>query len=334
MPKLLKTNPKQFWKTLKADEPREIVLTSDGNEAISDVDCANLFNTTFATVFSDELTAPSRLPSLHFDYGMSAITFCENGISSIIENIKLSSSAGMDEINSKILKNTKHNVSLYLTLIFSQSLSSGVIPDDWRTGKVVPVFKSGSRNSPLNYRPISLTSVPCKIMEHVIYSHIINFLDSNHFFHPSQHGFRRGLSCETQLAVFLHDIHTNLDGNVQTDAIFLDYAKAFDKVPHQRLLAKLSQLNLHPTVLTWITEFLTNRSQYVVINNHLSTPVSVTSGVPQGSVLGPLLFLIYINDLPLHVSCNIRMFADDCVIYRAVINTPDQLTLQSDLANI
>lgn len=336
LPKLLQTNPRQFWKTLKADKPRDTVLTLESGEAITDGECANLFNASFATVFTDEPSIHSRIPSLGFNcnHDMPAINFCANGILSIIEKMKLSSSAGMDGINSKILKNVKESASLFLALIFSQSLSSGIIPCDWKIGKVVPVFKSGDRNSPLNYRPISLTSVPCKIMEHVIYSHIMNFLDSNNFFHPSQHGFRKGLSCETQLAAFLHDIHTNLDVNVQTDAVFLDYAKAFDKVPHQRLFAKLSQLNLHPTVIKWIIEFLTNRSQRVAVNNHLSTAIPVTSGVPQGSVLGPLLFLIYINDLPLHVTSNIRMFADDCVVYRTILNTSDQLTLENDLTNV
>ncbi|MDD9361971.1 MAG: reverse transcriptase family protein, partial [Anaplasma sp.] len=133
-----------------------------------------------------------------------------------------------------------------MCLLFSQSLTTGIIPEDWKMGKVVPIYKSGNKDSPLNYRPISLTSVPCKIMEHVIYSQVINFLDSNHFFHPSQHGFRKGFSCETQLAIFLHDLHVNLDSNTQTDVIFLDFAKAFDKVPHKRLFLKLSQLNLNP----------------------------------------------------------------------------------------
>lgn len=171
-------------------------------------------------------------------------------------------------------------------------------------------------------------------MEHVIYTEIMKFLDSNNFFHPSQHGFRKGFSCETQLATFLHDLHTNLDTNLQTDAIFLDFAKAFDKVPHQRLLLKLSLANLHPDILRWIEAFLNNRSQFVFINNSSSDSLQVTSGVPQGSVLGPLLFLIYINDLPAHVTCNIRMFADDCVIYKTINNTSHQNSLQENINHL
>lgn len=262
---------------------------------------------------------------------MPPVSFTTNGILFLIEKLKLSSSSGIDEINSKFLKNTKYVCASFLCLLFSQSLLTEHLPEDWKKGKVVPIFKSGNKNSPLNYRPISLTSVPCKLMEHVIYSHIINFLDSNSFFDPAQHGFRRGFSCETQLALFAHDLHTNLDCNLQTDAVFLDFAKAFDKVPHYRLLLKLSQLNLHPNILNWIKEFLTNRSQTVNISNRTSNPLPVTSGVPQGSVLGPLLFLIYINDLPSNVTCKIRLFADDCVIYETISDISKQSSLQTNL---
>lgn len=334
LPNLLIRNPKQFWQVLNPTHPSDIKLTNDSHETVTDHDCAEIFNEAFASVFTTELDMPSQSPSFSVETFMPAVTFFEEGISSIIHKLKLSSSAGMDSINSKLLKNVKSTCAAYLCLIFSQSLTSGIMPDDWKTGKVVPVYKSGNRNSPLNYRPISLTSVPCKIMEHVIYSQIFNFLDSNEFFHPSQHGFRKGLSCETQLAQFVHDLQTNLDCNIQTDSIFLDFAKAFDKVPHQRLLLKLSKLNLHPNIFRWLEEFLTNRSQSVYLNGHLSKPLPVTSGVPQGSVLGPLLFLIYINDLPLHVSCNIRMFADDCVIYHTITNCHDHHILQSNLNNI
>lgn len=233
-----------------------------------------------------------------------------------------------------MLKNTKRNVSATLCAIFQQSLSSGVVPEDWRVGKIVPVPKKGPPSLCSSYRPISLTSVCCKLMEHVIYSQIVDFLVSNHLFHPAQHGFRKGLSCDTQLALFLHDLSSNLDLNVPVDAIFLDFEKAFDKVPHQRLLLKLSRLNINPLVLDWIRSFLTNRQQFVFANMQSSKRSSVLSGVPQGTVLGPLLFLIYNNDLPTEISSNIRLFADDCVVYRRITNTSDMDLLQNDLKRI
>lgn len=334
LPKMLATSPRKFWEVINPQEMRTASLSNAHGDIVDNNECANLFNEAFFSVFTNESSVPDFSSPARSTESMPPIAFSTDGIISIIEKIKLSSSAGVDDINSKLLINVKHVCAAYLTLLFSQSLSSSILPADWKVGKVVPVYKSGNRDSPLNYRPISLTSIPCKIMEHVIYSHIINFLDSMHFFHPSQHGFRRGYSCETQLAIFIHDLHSNLDCNIQTDALFLDFAKAFDTVPHKRLILKLSLLNLDPNVLAWITSFLTNRSQFVFVNNHSSNRLPVTSGVPQGSVLGPLLFLIYINDLPLHVSCNFRMFADDCVIYRSVTNIHDQTLIQHDLNNI
>lgn len=334
LPCVLKSNPQKFWQILNPKPPTAVVITDHNDIAIPEQECADVFNLAFSSVFTTEPDAPLPVPPPPVQGVMPAIQFSEQGIIAIIENLKLSSTSGADDINTKLLKNTKNICAAYFRIIFEQSLSSGSIPLSWKEGQVVPIFKSGNKSSPLNYRPISLTSVPCKIMEHVIYTQIMQFLDRHNFFHASQHGFRKGLSCETQLAMFIHDLHINLDTNKQVDAIFLDYAKAFDKLPHQRLLLKLSQLNLHPDIFHWIKEFLASRSQSVHINNSISAPLPVTSGVPQGSVLGPLLFLIYINDLPLHVSSQIRMFADDCVIYRTITNNADHAILQEDLNNI
>ena len=262
---------------------------------------------------------------------MPDITFCSNGIAKLIDSLKLTSSCGIDGINAKMLKNTKSIVSTLLCHIFQQSLSSGVVPEDWRVGKIVPVPKKGPSSLCSSYRPISLTSVCSKLMEHVIYSNIVKFLVSNNFFHSSQHGFRSGFSCDTQLALFYHDISSSLDLNIPVDALFLDFEKAFDKVPHQRLLLKLSRLNINANVFNWICSFLTNRQQFVYANSVSSSRSSVISGVPQGTVLGPLLFLIYINELPSNISSSIRLFADDCVVFRPIANSADINTLQNDL---
>lgn len=201
-------------------------------------------------------------------------------------------------------------------------------------GKIIPIHKAGDKHCPLNYRPISLTSIPCKILEHIIYSQLVKFLESNNFFSAAQHGFRKFFSCETQLLTFSHDLHLILDRSSRADCIFLDFAKAFDKVSHKLLLHKLSTLNIDPSLLSWIRVFLTNRSQFVFVNDCSSPLVPVTSGVPQGSVLGPLLFLIFINDLPSCVTSSISLFADDCVLYREVTNDHDVSCLQSDLNRI
>lgn len=201
-------------------------------------------------------------------------------------------------------------------------------------GRVVPLHKGGSKHSPNNFRPIPLTSVPCKIFEHVIYSHLANFLDSNAFFSLYQHGFRKTFSCETQLLSFTHNLHSILDRGSQADCVFLDFSKAFDKVSHQLLLFKLSKLNIDLNVLQWIQHFLSHRSQFVSVNGSNSHLTPVNSGVPQGSVLGPLLFLIYINDLHAIISSSVCLFADDCVIYREISTDSDTALLQSDLISI
>lgn len=184
--------------------------------------------------------------------------------------------------------------AVYLTLLFSQSLLSSILPPDWKVGKVVPVFKSGNRDSPLNHRPISWTRVSSKIMEHVIYHHIINFSDSIHFFHYCQ--ITVNMDSE-KVILEKHSWPFSLTTYILTLTltfrlmiIFLDFAKAFDTVPHKRRILKLSLLYLDPDVPAWIASFLTNHSQFVLIDNHCSNRLPVTSGVLQGSVLGPLLF--------------------------------------------
>lgn len=186
--------------------------------------------------------------------------------------------------------------------------------------KAVPGFKSGSRSDPCNYRPVSLTSIPCKLLEHTVHSQIACSLRNHSFFFHNQHRFLPGLSWDTQLFEFITELH--LGSSFQTDVIYLDFAKAFDTVPHQRLLAKLC-LQLDPLVLSWIHCFLTNHLQYTVIGDHCSATSDVICGVPQRSVLGPLLFLNFLNDLPNGILSSTRLFADDCVLYRRITRQTD-----------
>lgn len=210
------------------------------------------------------------------------------------------------------------------------------LPRQWKIGKVVPLHKSGNKNCSTNYHPISLTSICCKLLEleHIIFTNLVNFLECNSFFTSAQHGFPKTYSCETQLISFTHHLHQILDQSSLADCIFLDFSKAFDKVCHRVLLYKLHQLNLDSNVFKWIACFLTKRLQCVAANGHTSSFCEVHSGVPQGSVLGPLLFLIYINDLSSVISSNIHLFADDCVIFREITNDDDTKVLQSELRAI
>ena len=232
-------------------------------------------------------------------------------------------SSGPDNICCRILKELASEFAPILCNIFTQSLETGQIPDDWSTAFVTPIFKKGSRSLPENYRPVSLTSVPCKILEHIICSHIHKHLDNHHILSAFQHGFRGGHSCESQLLVTLSDLFYWRDKRVQVDVAVLDFAKTFDTVPHQSLLGKLDHYGIQGPILNWIRAFLTGRTQCVVVDGEKSDFVPVQSGVPQGTVLGPLLFLLHINDLPECVSSSVRLFADDCLLYRTIRSDVD-----------
>ena len=168
-------------------------------------------------------------------------------------------------------------------------------------------------------------------MEKIIAEHIRLFWKENDWLYNRQHGFRSGFSCETQLLGLTQDIAEAMDLREETDAIVIDFAKAFDKVPHDLLMAKIRRLNIDHRVIDWIQIFLKNRKQNVRIGDVFSKEVDVTSGIPQGSVLGPLLFLIYVNDIPTNIKSDIRLFADDCILYRRITNVEDRVILQNDL---
>jgi hypothetical protein len=181
---------------------------------------------------------------------------------------------------------------------------------------VVPIHKGGDRSLFTNYRPVSLTSVVCKQMEHVIASYFRQVWDKNKWLYECQHGFRPGYSCESQVITVCQDIADSMDNGDRIDAIVIDFSKAFDLVPHDRLLMKITISGVDSRIFEWLREFLRGRTQRVKVGEQLSEEVRVTSSVSQGSVLGPLLFLAYVNDVWRNNESTIRLFADDCVIYK------------------
>ena len=178
---------------------------------------------------------------------------------------------------------------------------------------------------------MSLTSICCKILEHIVHSHVMSHLDNHQMLNDAQHGFRKRRSCESQLILTVQDLAKGLNEGEQIDAVLLDFSKAFDKVPHQSLLEKLRHYGVRDNLNQWIQDFLTDRQQEVVLEGVHSKATDVSSGVPQGTVLGPLLFLVYINDMPENISSTTRLFADDALVYRIIRSRKDQTLLQEDL---
>ena len=205
------------------------------------------------------------------------------------------------------------------------------VPFEWKEANIIPLFKKGSRNKSENYRPVSLTSVICKLLERLIKDHMVDFLVKHKLLNSSQHGFLKARSCLTNMLCFLEEITKWIDVGSPIDIIYLDFQKAFDKVPHQRLLLKLKAHGIGDSITDWIEQWLTDRRQRVVVDGEVSNWKSVLSGVPQGSVLGPILFLIYINDLDDSITSNVLKFADDSKLFRKVNTDGDKQHLQNDL---
>ena len=342
----MKTNPKYFssYSMKFSKKKRNISMLFDQHNqvCVQAEEIANILQQQFTSVFSDpsKTNIPSatkfQTPEIPHLFTDDMLHFSPNDISMAINEIDSYAASGPDEIPAILLKNCKHTMAIPIHLMWQESLSSGAVPTFYKTSHVSPVYKKGSRALAENYRPISLTSHITKIYERVLRKQIVDYLELNELLCDKQHGFRSGKSCLTQLLHHIEDVIEALTNGADADAIYLHYAKAFDKVDHNLLIKKMHILGIHPKIILWIENFLSNRTQKVVVDGYVSIIALIISGVPQGTVLGPKCFLIFINDIYLCIKhSTTRCFADDTRLLKAIIcNEADVTTLQSDLDSV
>ena len=310
-------------------------LDIETGKATTDSEKAEALNEFFSDTFTEEDT--SNIPSFHTEdirKPLEELKIAEEKVKERLESLNPHKSPGQDGLHPRVLKELSNEISKPLAIIMQKSLDEHTLPQNWKDAHVSPIFKKGSKSSMTNYRPISLTSVICKQMEAIIKDHLMEYIAENEILTNFQHGFVPGRSRATQLLECVDYWTDMLDQGHSVDTIYLDFAKAFDSVPHERLLEKAKGYGIRGDILQWIRLFIKGRRQRVVVNGKKSSWRDVKSGVPQGSVIGPLLFLLFVNDMPNEIKCNIQLFADDAKIFKTVKNEEDHQDLVKDLDNL
>ncbi|KAI8500844.1 hypothetical protein Bbelb_216620 [Branchiostoma belcheri] len=335
----IKDNPKAFWRYVTSRiQTREKVgslISEDGKVAESDAEKAEVLNYFFASVFTaEDMTIMPSIDSIPVASRLEDIDISEEKVFEKLSELNQSKSAGPDNIHPRLLKELARHLCIPLNILFKKSLEAAKLPEGWKQAHVTPIHKKGNRSTPGNYRPVSLTSVVGKVMESIIRDSLVDHMMRNSLFTDAQHGFVPGRSCMTQLLVCTEAWTRSLQEGNPVDVIYLDFKKAFDTVPHKRLISKMERYGVGGNVCAWIEDFLSNRKQRVVVNNQSSSWKDVKSGIPQGSVLGPILFVIYINDLPESVSCAVKIFADDSKLYGNVKQSNSIEAIQGDLNEV
>ena len=338
----IKENPKYFFKFAKAkSKVRETIgPLSDGKGAHVDTpkDLANILNEQYASAFSvPKAEAAVGKADDFFDENtkLSDVCFSIGDVKEAMKSFREDAAPGPDYFPAAVLKYCADTLADPLYSLLRKSLDTGKLPNQFKRAIVTPLYKGGDRSTPSNYRPVALTSHVAKCLEKVIRRHLVNYLESNKLMNTSQHGFRAGRSTISQLIEHLECVLNGLEEGKNVDVVYLDFSKAFDKVDHGILLHEMKRLGIGGKIGRWIRAFLQERTQQVSVEKSLSDTVNVASGVPQGTVLGPVLFLIVLLTIDENIHyCTLGSFADDSKLIKFVENKQDTIQLQEDLQTV
>ena len=312
-----------------------VLNSTDGTAVVDDKEKATLFNNYFASVgVVDNNDMPVCNCVLNCDKTIDTIEFTRANVEAALSKLKNNLSSGPDGLPPVMFKRLKHCLAGPLALVFTQLLSVAFVPDIWKKAVITPVFKKGVAGNVCNYRPISLTCVPSKIMERIIAQQIYNHLSRNNILHHAQHGFCKGRSTCTNLLESFNDWTISIQYKHSVTIAYVDFSKAFDTVSHKKLFARLDSYGIRGNLLQWLCQFFSERTHQTRVGSSLSPTAELISGVVQGSGIGPLMFLIFINELAEildRAGVKVKLFADDVKVYVQIIGSHDSNKLQCAL---